>query len=329
MGTHFDPKWGSGMWGHWGNDPRGMDANLPPFEIGMQGVGVMACRREAWPGYNPRFAGFGCEEGYIQEKFRRAGGRALCLPFLRWVHRFARPFGIKYPISWEARVRNILLAYEELDFDTAQMIQHYEGLIGKEHTAHALQMARKELDSPFHHFDAVYTINLEERAERWNAMQPRLVEFGISQLVRRFCAANTPLDRRIGSVLSHRRIIAEARVQRLEHVIVFEDDNDFPADAVQQMTRSLKGLIERPWQIAFLEGPAIAYHSSVFEALLGAIPDDAFAVARLVADLPPHSSRTMQDLLKSFGVGSGSQTVVPEPRAVTSESPEQMCALTG
>lgn len=42
----------------------------------MQGLGIFACRRDVWPGFNPRLRGFGGEEGYIHEKFRRAGGPA-------------------------------------------------------------------------------------------------------------------------------------------------------------------------------------------------------------------------------------------------------------
>ena len=45
----------------------------------------------AWPGFPAAFRGFGGEEAYIHEKFRRAGGRRLCLPWLRWMHRFGRP----------------------------------------------------------------------------------------------------------------------------------------------------------------------------------------------------------------------------------------------
>ncbi len=73
------------MWGIWGTDPRGLDPEGEPFEIPMQGMGVFSCRQSAWQGFNPLFRGFGGEEGYIHEKFRQAGGRCLCLPWLRWI----------------------------------------------------------------------------------------------------------------------------------------------------------------------------------------------------------------------------------------------------
>ena len=59
------------------------EIDAPAFEIPMQGLGLFACRRAAWVGFNTRFRGFGAEEGYIHEKTRQHGGRTLCLPFLR------------------------------------------------------------------------------------------------------------------------------------------------------------------------------------------------------------------------------------------------------
>jgi hypothetical protein len=71
----------------------------------MQGLGVFSCRKAAWLGFNPAFRGFGGEEGYIHEKFRQAGARTLCLPFLRWGHRFGRPAGVPYPVLLNDKVK--------------------------------------------------------------------------------------------------------------------------------------------------------------------------------------------------------------------------------
>jgi hypothetical protein len=68
-------------------------------------MGVFSCRKGAWPGFNPMFRGFGGEEGYIHEKFRQAGGRCLCLPWLRWTHRFGRPAGIGYSLTVGEKLR--------------------------------------------------------------------------------------------------------------------------------------------------------------------------------------------------------------------------------
>lgn len=128
--THFNPEWRAGMYGAWQADPAGADADQPPFEIPMQGLGLFACRRSAWPGFNPRFRGFGAEEGYIHEKFRRRGGKVLCLPFLRWMHRFNRPLGTPYPNLWEDRIRNYLIGFRELGWDTAPVIEHFKSFLG-------------------------------------------------------------------------------------------------------------------------------------------------------------------------------------------------------
>jgi glycosyltransferase involved in cell wall biosynthesis len=125
ISTHFDPEWRSQMWGTWATDPRGLDAEGEPFDIPSQGLGIFSCRREAWPGFNPAFRGFGGEEGYIHEKFRQRGGRTLCLPWLRWVHRFGRPKGVPYPLTVEMKLRNYIIGFTELGLDTAGAEAHF------------------------------------------------------------------------------------------------------------------------------------------------------------------------------------------------------------
>lgn len=125
VSTHFDPAWRAQMWGTWGADPRGLDPEGEPFDIPMQGLGVFSCRKAVWPGFNPRFRGFGGEEGYIHEKFRQAGGRCLCLPWLRWVHRFGRPAGAPYPLTNEDKLRNYLVGHAELGLDLRPIVEHF------------------------------------------------------------------------------------------------------------------------------------------------------------------------------------------------------------
>jgi len=125
ISTHFDPVWREQMWGTWGCDPRGWDPNGEAFEIPMQGLGVFSCLKSAWLGFHPEFRGFGGEEGYIHEKFRQAGHRCLCLPWLRWMHRFGRPSGVKYPLIIEDKLRNYVLGHAELGLDLAPVLQHF------------------------------------------------------------------------------------------------------------------------------------------------------------------------------------------------------------
>lgn len=92
----------------------------------------MSCRKDAWLGFHPQFRGFGGEEGYIHEKFRRAGRSVWCLPFLRWLHRFGRPQGVTYPLMRENRVRNYLLGRLELGLPYDDVLACFAPLMTRE-----------------------------------------------------------------------------------------------------------------------------------------------------------------------------------------------------
>lgn len=125
ISTHLEPEWREQFWGTWATDPRGEDPEGEPFEIPSQGLGAFSCRKDAWLGFNPRFRGFGGEEGYIHEKFRRAGRRCLCLPGLRWMHRFGRPGGVPYPLTVDDKLRNYLIGHAELGMDPVPVLRHF------------------------------------------------------------------------------------------------------------------------------------------------------------------------------------------------------------
>jgi hypothetical protein len=80
--THFDDSWRAEMWGTWGSDARGANLDGPAFEIPAQGLGLFACRKSAWLGFNGKFRGFGGEEHYIHQKFRKAEMPLSPLPAL-------------------------------------------------------------------------------------------------------------------------------------------------------------------------------------------------------------------------------------------------------
>ena len=129
VATHFAPEWRAQMWGTWDTDPRGVDPDGEPFDIPMQGLGAFTCRRDAWLGFHPRFAGFGGEEGYIHEKFRQAGHRTLCVPWLRWSHRFGRPKGPTYRNTLEDRLHNYLIGHSELGLDLTPIVSHFSAVM--------------------------------------------------------------------------------------------------------------------------------------------------------------------------------------------------------
>lgn len=128
MATHFDDVWRGEMWGTWGNDPRGYGTE--PFEIGAQGLGMFAMRKAAWPGFNKNFNGFGAEEWYIHEKVRRNGGKVMCLPNARWLHRFGRPAGVPYPLTREQKIRNYIIGHQELGVPLDRCRAHFVDEVG-------------------------------------------------------------------------------------------------------------------------------------------------------------------------------------------------------
>jgi hypothetical protein len=112
----------------------GLDDDDAPFEIPGQGLGSFTCRRQAWLGFNSYARGFGGEELYIHEKFRKQGSKAVCLPFLKWLHRFGRPDGPKYPLSRYGKTRNYVLEFNELGRSLEPIEEHFvdSGLLQKE-----------------------------------------------------------------------------------------------------------------------------------------------------------------------------------------------------
>ena len=303
MSTHMNPEWRGGMFGAWGTDERGRDIEAEPFEIPLQGMGLFACRKEAWLGFNPRFRGFGGEEGYIHEKFRQQGNKTLCLPFLRWLHRFQRPLKVPYPVKWEDRIYNYLVGFDELNLDNIEnekLEQHFAELIGEKPTQEIITQVQQEIENPFHFFDAIYCINLDFKTERWQEMQERFQRLHLRKRVRRFSAIETIENQHIGCALSHREIVEKAKRQGLNNVLVLEDDAIFLDDINLHLQRSIEELKQQNWRVFYLGGHkwgqdfskvdgcqyleeipkgltvthAIAYHHSFFDEMLDNIPPD-------------------------------------------------------
>jgi glycosyltransferase involved in cell wall biosynthesis len=127
--THMKDKWQGDMWGVWDRKDPVPDE---PFEIPMHGLGLFGCRKDSWLGFNPEFTGFGGEEGYIHEKFKQAGRKVICLPWIKWIHKF-RNFA-PYPLNIADRIRNYLLGFEELGLDNKPIYEHFgQRIVGSIH----------------------------------------------------------------------------------------------------------------------------------------------------------------------------------------------------
>lgn len=111
--TQFEPIWGELMYGRWHSNKEACEKG-EPFEIPMMGLGAFSCRTAIWPGFNENFRGFGGEEGYIHELFRQRGGKCLCVPGFKWLHRFGRPDGVPYSNIIADRVWNYYIGWFQL-----------------------------------------------------------------------------------------------------------------------------------------------------------------------------------------------------------------------
>lgn len=103
--THLEPKWRGNFYGIW--ETKKTEENF--FEIPAMGMGAFSCKKNEWLGFNPLMRGFGGEEFYIHEKYRKKGGRCICLQDFKWIHRFGRPNGIPFPNTLEDRVYNYFI----------------------------------------------------------------------------------------------------------------------------------------------------------------------------------------------------------------------------
>jgi len=95
-----------------------------PFEITGMGLGMFACRREAWPGFCVGMTGFGGGELHMHELFRRNGGRAVCHPDCGWWHRFERD-RVPYRLQLWDKIRNYVLWRQRLALPMTPVSQHF------------------------------------------------------------------------------------------------------------------------------------------------------------------------------------------------------------
>ena len=304
--THMGPGWGSLMHGKWGNNGLADDFGEEPYELTSHGLGLFACRRDAWPGFHPMMRLFGAEEGYLHEKVRRQGGRTVGLPALAWGHRFARPRGVPYPHTGRAFLRNYEIAWGDLGWDLAAGRQHFLdwGL-----TPEDLASARAEATHPLSRFDAVMGINLDRAHQRWAALESRCEHLGIAWRLERVPAVETPDNHHVGCALSWRRAIAEAHRRRLSSVLVLEDDVVFSHDATTVLAAALAELDGQEWDLCYLGAPldrgtrealpdcdrlvelvgattthAVAVSGRIFEHLLSELPDDCQGMREWIRD---------------------------------------------
>ncbi|MER7046513.1 glycosyltransferase family 2 protein [Streptomyces jumonjinensis] len=282
--THMAPEWSNMMLGVWGADPRGADPGGRPFEVGMQGLGLFACRTAAWPGLNPRLRAHGGEEGYLHEKFRRADGRVLCHPGVRWLHRFTRPHGPSFPIGLLERVRNYLIGHRELGLGTDGLTDHLRELVGETQSQDVVARARQQLDSPLAFFDAVVCLVDDGSPATAEHARRALDELGIGWLAEWLTPpegrrAHTERDR--AAALA--QIAADAAVRGLDQILVIDAGTVFGPggpggpERMERLARAVDSLRTVHWSLRPLavpgsDGTALAVHRRAFDRIVRGDP---------------------------------------------------------
>lgn len=164
------------------------------------------------------------------------------------------------------------------------------------------------------YFDRIYCLNLDSRPDRWAYALQHMARFGLKRKVQRFAATDVRNDpqfvgyeRRLrdnfsllamcGCMLSHRRIIEQAKASGLNNVLVLEDDFKILEENIGQVHRTLDELSRQDWDVFYLGATylwplkaispflvrvpsgayathAIAYNACVFDRILEILPRD-------------------------------------------------------
>lgn len=271
--TQMDPGFGGAMYGIWGTDDRIKDPDCEPFEIPSHGLALFAMNTDHWPGLNQRFTGFGGEEGYVHEKVRQAGGVTLCLPKLRWHHRFARPKGIPYPMNFTDRVNNYIAGWTEIGWDVSEVHRAFSELLGD--TAYA--GIRAEVERRQHHpADAtiVCIASDDDRVGPWRKVRAEADEQGL-QVVRISASVDEFGDGWWNEILA--QVATTAARRRWTSVTVIDERLGLPTALfyrIAELTRESPGEVIR----GTLEG----------ETVIEVIPES-------VAGSPAKLARTLEE----------------------------------
>lgn len=284
-----DLLWGSMLHSHGPVDSscaHGLDASC-----------ALVCRRDAWSVMNPRLRGHGGQSGYLEELFRRAGGSVRHLPCLRYVERSAKPVHSGADAGDDA-IRNRMIWRHELGLPwDAPAHDDSIAIADRQAERSAALRVDREIRDPFFFFDAIYFISFEGNRDSWNYVAGRFERAGVAERIRHMPAIHTPKAPDVGRILGHRAVIAQARKQGLQNVLVFEGNALLAPDAGDQLRATVDALPGSPWLVLYLGGggiagrvgsalgnsplraanaalgtSAVAYHQDAFDSILRDIP---------------------------------------------------------
>lgn len=110
------------------------------------------------------------------------------------------------------------------------------------------------------YFDGVYCVNLDRRPDRWNAVSLEFEKFGI--IVERISAVDgTNIEQQglrirpneMGCLLSHRSILERMIANKMNRVLIFEDDIYFTTDPNAALTVVVPHM-PPDWDMLYLGG---------------------------------------------------------------------------
>lgn len=100
------------------------------------------------------------------------------------------------------------------------------------------------------YFDKIYCINLDERPDRWEQALTQFKKVGIKN-VERFSAVKHEKGA-IGCRESHLNIIQKSKEEKLNNVLIFEDDVLFIEENIPLITKTLEDLKKVDWDLFYL-----------------------------------------------------------------------------
>jgi hypothetical protein len=118
-----------------------------PFVIPAQGLGLFTCKKSDWLGFNQHFRESGGEECYIHMKYHLAGRKTVCLPFLRWHHRFGRPEGVPYSNGVDSRIKNYIHGRLELGMPLDDVEEHFASRVKKDRFKKLVEECKMEIQN--------------------------------------------------------------------------------------------------------------------------------------------------------------------------------------
>lgn len=148
--THWNPVFRGHMYGIWANNHEAYKKG-EPFEIPMLGMGLFGYETKNFPKISDKFNGFGAEEGVIHDYFKiQNKGKIICIPQFKWVHRFDRPEGVKFPLKLEDRIYNYFLGYLDIYKDLnhpiiKEVYKYFKDKIPPKRIDFLLEKAKNEL----------------------------------------------------------------------------------------------------------------------------------------------------------------------------------------